>query len=292
MSKLRKLHCLGSLIFVALMVTSLVTSCSSAHTRRVTQSSPKATASPIAQPMPVSPATQQRRRQATSSRSTSISPIALVQPTDSSQRAQHVEAAIIAGRSDPFAPTTSQVVASASAPPNSPARPSSVPQALSPVPGVPVPLSSPWMPFPPVVVTAPMPIAQPLPVTQLPALPPTPAVQPYSGSVTTPSPAPSPVSVPIPTAQPSVPIAPISLARRIQIMGVVQTKGKATAIVEVPGEGTSRTVSVGERLGNGSVLVKRIQANDGQEPIVVLEERGQEVFRAIGSAVISAHPDY
>lgn len=292
-----KLNWLGGLVLVAFTVTS----CGSAHTQRVAQSSPKATASPIAQP-PTSPVTRQQSGHVTSSKSTSVSPIALVQPTDPSQRTQHVEATIIAGRSDPFAPAASQIVPLASTPLNSPAQPPSpVPQPLLPAPGVPVPLSSPLMPFPPVIVTAPMSIAQPLPMAQLPTLPPaptaqpyppTPAAQPYPGSATTLSPASSPVSSPIPTTQPSVPIAPVSLARRIQIMGVIQTKGKATAIVEVPGEGTSRTVSVGERLGNGSVLVKRIQTNGGQEPIVVLEEHGQEVFRAVGSAVISAYPDY
>jgi Tfp pilus assembly protein PilP len=84
----------------------------------------------------------------------------------------------------------------------------------------------------------------------------------------------------------------VSFARAIQVMGVVQTKGKMTAIVEVPGEGTPRAVSVGERLGNGTVLVKRIQADGSQEPIVVLEERGREIFRAVGSATTSINPAF
>ena len=97
----------------------------------------------------------------------------------------------------------------------------------------------------------------------------------------------------LPTFQPgginSIPPAaaiPVSVAEAIEISGVVQAGGKTSIILKVPDEQTSRYAGVGERLANGSVLIKRVEM--GSEPVVVLEQNGREFVKSIGSASIVA----
>lgn len=72
-------------------------------------------------------------------------------------------------------------------------------------------------------------------------------------------------------------------AKAVEVTGVVTIAGRTPqAIVVAPGDGTSRYVGVGQRISNGRVLVKRIEMRDGSEPIVILEENGVEVARAVG----------
>jgi hypothetical protein len=73
-----------------------------------------------------------------------------------------------------------------------------------------------------------------------------------------------------------------TLADGVEVSGVVNINGVPQAIVRAPNEETSRYVGVGQRLSNGRVLVKRIEMNNGSEPIVILEENGVEVAKAIG----------
>ncbi|MBW4665463.1 MAG: hypothetical protein KME01_14920 [Chroococcus sp. CMT-3BRIN-NPC107] len=72
------------------------------------------------------------------------------------------------------------------------------------------------------------------------------------------------------------------LAKTVIVMGVVQIGEQTQAIVQVPSEATSRYVQVGQRLSNGQVLVKRIELNAGAEPLVILEQYGVEVSKAVG----------
>lgn len=89
-----------------------------------------------------------------------------------------------------------------------------------------------------------------------------------------------PASVTAPTsAIPAVP--PISAAQAIEVSGVVQAGNTTSIIIKAPDERTSRYVSVGDRLSNGRVLVKRVEM--GAEPVVILEQDGAEVIKAIGS---------
>lgn len=78
-----------------------------------------------------------------------------------------------------------------------------------------------------------------------------------------------------------------TLARGIEVTGVVEVGGVPSAIVQVPNE-PSRTVREGDRLSNGQVLVKRIEMNRGPTPVVVLEEFGQEVARQVGDSPAGA----
>ncbi len=131
-----------------------------------------------------------------------------------------------------------------------------------------------------------------------PLLPQVPTVQqvPVVPSFAAPPPPPALATVPIPAQMPaptvdgsssSLPLfsnPPQLLANRIQVTGMVQVGDRLAVITEAPGDTTSRTVSVGDYLGEGQVLVKRIEM-DGPEPLIVLEEQGQEIMRTLGSVV-------
>jgi hypothetical protein len=91
-------------------------------------------------------------------------------------------------------------------------------------------------------------------------------------------------SIPVP-AEPLKPLPPIpepTLAKGVEVSGVVTIGGVTQAIVKAPNEPTSRYVGVGARLSNGLVLVKRIEVNAGSDPVVILEQGGVEVSRAVG----------
>jgi hypothetical protein len=62
----------------------------------------------------------------------------------------------------------------------------------------------------------------------------------------------------------------------------VQIGSTVHAIVNAPNEPSSRYVRAGQRLSNGQILVKRIELNEGSEPVVVLEQNGIEVTTEVG----------
>lgn len=87
---------------------------------------------------------------------------------------------------------------------------------------------------------------------------------------------------PPPPFTPSLPRLPEpTLAKSVQVTGVVVVGGVPTAIVKVPNE-PDRYVQEGQRLLNGQVLVKRIEINRGPTPVVVLEQYGIEVAKQVG----------
>jgi len=88
-----------------------------------------------------------------------------------------------------------------------------------------------------------------------------------------------------PLGIPSLPPIPQpTLARQVEVTGVVKVGNTVQAIVKAPNEPTSRYVGVGQLLSNGQILVKRIEINMSSEPIVVLEENGIEVRMMVGSS--------
>lgn len=101
---------------------------------------------------------------------------------------------------------------------------------------------------------------------------------------------PSPTALtPLPTVNVPPPAPPPRpLSETIEISGVVEVAGKTNVIIKSPDEYTSRYAAVGERLGNGQVLIKRVEM--GLEPVVILEQDGREVVRSIGasSALVGA----
>ena len=93
--------------------------------------------------------------------------------------------------------------------------------------------------------------------------------------------------LPIAIAPPAVylgppPAQPPNTARAVEITGVIEFSSGAKAIVKAPNE-QSRYVGEGDRLANGAVLVKRIETNPSADPVVILEENGEEVFRTVGT---------
>jgi len=92
----------------------------------------------------------------------------------------------------------------------------------------------------------------------------------------------SPIPQP-PALVPELPKLPDpTLARQVEVKGVVQVGNVPQAIVQSPNEPSSRYVKEGQRISNGQVLVKRIEVNRGPTPVVVLEQYGQEVARQVG----------
>jgi hypothetical protein len=91
-------------------------------------------------------------------------------------------------------------------------------------------------------------------------------------------------------ALPSRPLLPDPvLAKSVEVTGIVQVGGSIQAIVKAPDEPSSRYVGVGQRLSNGQVLVKRIETA-GSEPVVIFEQSGVEVSRAVGQSSEVAAP--
>ena len=81
------------------------------------------------------------------------------------------------------------------------------------------------------------------------------------------------------------------LAQAVLVSGVVQVGNRPQAIIKVPSEPTSRYVQAGQRLASG-LLVKRIEMNEGSEPVVILEQYGIEVARLVGEAPMGdSQPD-
>ncbi|MDB9312784.1 hypothetical protein PN462_06700 [Spirulina sp. CS-785/01] len=74
-----------------------------------------------------------------------------------------------------------------------------------------------------------------------------------------------------------------TLAQKLDVRGVVQVGGKTKAIVKSE-DGMSQYVEAGEYLQNGQVLVKRIDINAAPNPVVVFEEMGLEVVKAVGES--------
>jgi len=82
----------------------------------------------------------------------------------------------------------------------------------------------------------------------------------------------------------------IQAAEGTIVTGTVETAGTIYAIVKAFGETTSRSVSAGQLISNGKVLVKRIDTNS-EPPIVVLQQNGVEVLRPVGAPVVGATPN-
>ena len=72
------------------------------------------------------------------------------------------------------------------------------------------------------------------------------------------------------------------LAQEVVISGLYESNGITKLIVQAPEENNSRYVEVGQYLSNGQILVKSIDRNHFPTPLVILEQRGVEVAKAIG----------
>lgn len=174
----------------------------------------------------------------------------LIQSTNGDERARQVQANIAAqrGKKDPFA----------GLPPALPRTPT----VASQVPNVPRLPNNPRR-------TAGTPFAPPRNTP----LPPPSSPLPSRGTPAAPNNTPTIAALP---PQPST-----TLASSVEVTGVVNVGGRMQAIVKAPNEATSRYVSIGQRLSNGQVLVKRIDMT-GSDPVVILEQNGVEVSKVVG----------
>lgn len=80
-------------------------------------------------------------------------------------------------------------------------------------------------------------------------------------------------------------------ATNIAVSGVAQVNGQTQVILRLPNESFSRYVSVGERVLDGKVLVKRVENPNATTPVVVLEEVGTEVPRKVGEKVTAPNKE-
>ena len=71
------------------------------------------------------------------------------------------------------------------------------------------------------------------------------------------------------------------------VTGTVEVAGTIYAIIQASGESAPRNVQAGQLISNGKVLVKRIDTNS-EPPIVVLQQNGVEVLRAVGAPVVAS----
>lgn len=75
----------------------------------------------------------------------------------------------------------------------------------------------------------------------------------------------------------------------VEISGVIEVDGRTQVIVKLPNESFSRYVDVGDRVANGTVLVKRVEGQQSLAPTVVLEEVGVEVPRRVGDKATTSN---
>jgi hypothetical protein len=149
---------------------------------------------------------------------------------------------------------------------------------------------------PPVAVDVPITVAV-KPVPKLPPLPtiknpivafhPKPKLKPKPITIVSVLPKKIPPVIPIPKLTPILPPPPEpNTAKAVTVTGVLLIGNEPEAIIKVPNEPTSRYVQAGQRLLDG-VLVKRIEMNQGSSPLVVFEQYGIEVNKAVGEKPIT-----
>lgn len=189
----------------------------------------------------------------------------------------------------------------ATQPPAAPSVPGAVPDLSLPVP-------APIEPLPVPALTPPTTVYERLPQVNPGRRDPfaTIATTPQSISVAVPAPATSAASLPAPTpfdpnaplplipVNPAAPVPPVGAApaplpapsspvNELVVSGVVQIGSDLSAIVQAPGESTSRYVRVGDRLANGRIVVRRIEMQGDQDPRVIFVQDGIEIVRTVGS---------
>ncbi|AFY72938.1 hypothetical protein Syn7502_00805 [Synechococcus sp. PCC 7502] len=117
--------------------------------------------------------------------------------------------------------------------------------------------------------------------------------------ITIPGSEPAPaVSVPRPvirsTNRPQISIKPVeppstAEASAVLVSGILDIADGKYAIVNAPGEPTSRPISLGQTFAGGKVLFKRVEDISGTT-FVILEQNGVEVSRPVGKQTVAEAP--
>ena len=79
---------------------------------------------------------------------------------------------------------------------------------------------------------------------------------------------------------PSLPKAPEPAG--VKVSGILVVGGEPRAIVQAPDEPTSRTVSIGDSLSGGKLMVKNIDTSNRAEPTVIFQQGDIEFSVAVG----------
>lgn len=170
-------------------------------------------------------------------------------------------------------PPAQQAAAGPPAPPQTPTIPPLVARGVPELPNLPVGIGPEQLP--PVVAQAPAgpPSPPPLPPLVTRGVPNLPDLPVAIGPENLPPPPPEPIPPPPPSTD---------LAQGTEVTGVIRAGGQVQVIVKAPNEATSRYVKVGDRIALGEVLVKEVQNLETADPIVILEQNGIEVGKALG----------
>ncbi|MEO1146272.1 MAG: hypothetical protein AAFY26_11840 [Cyanobacteria bacterium J06638_22] len=139
------------------------------------------------------------------------------------------------------------------------------PVSIRPRPATPETAAPGGVPAPPTVQTSATGISLPAPSAVVPVAAPA-----------------APSTVTVPAAAPA-PVVPQRLSNQIRISGVIQIGDQVSVIVEVPNEGTSRPVQVGEDIISGRVRLARIDGGNTAQPQVVLLEDGVETVKTVSN---------
>ena len=272
---------MGQRRFVAIAgaIAIAIVGCSSDQSTTTTSSPSPAAPSPAASPSQSPVAAQPFAKPLVAQKATTPNAVSgLIQPTNGDERAKQVQAAINADRArkDPFSSLPPVLIKPAS--PQSAQTGSQlaqVPSISGKVPALPTAPQPGSLPTLTATGNRPPGPSSPFPPSRSGNSPSRSGNSPSTAGGRTPSSATNaPAAIPTPPST--------TLASGVEVSGIVYVGGVAQAIIKAPNEQTSRYVRVGQRLSDGQVLVKRIEMNSGSEPIVVLEQNGVEVPKAVG----------
>ncbi|OAB58363.1 hypothetical protein AY600_04600 [Phormidium willei BDU 130791] len=111
-------------------------------------------------------------------------------------------------------------------------------------------------------------------------------------SAATPRFAPEPTPVPqVPQTPPTPPPPTADTAEAIEVSGVMQIGDEVQIILRTPGSVNSQYVRIGQNIAGGRVVVRRVENLATGSPLVILEENGIEVARAVGDAPVTSVGD-
>ncbi|MEO0378048.1 MAG: hypothetical protein AAF329_26320 [Cyanobacteria bacterium P01_A01_bin.17] len=96
----------------------------------------------------------------------------------------------------------------------------------------------------------------------------------------------SPTTSPGKAVLPPLPAPEPTAAKEVQVQGIVVMAGRPQAIVQAPEENTARTISSGDRVANGRVLLKGFDMSNPVAPKAIFEEAGMEVAIGVGQEPI------
>lgn len=105
----------------------------------------------------------------------------------------------------------------------------------------------------------------------------------------------TPRFAPEPTPVPQVPQTPppptADTAEAIEVSGVLQIGNEIQVILRVPNAVNSQYVRLGQNVAGGRVVVRRVENLATGSPVVILEENGIEVARAVGEPPVTPASD-